>query len=120
MFIRFKLFIVRYRMANFVYHHWVYTSTYWPLSYPFRSLGILCMCVFVESIYGLFRTTRMVLNSPRKIAPRKKMTSQKILEKIIFLFLVFLHSSLSQKMAESQKWELKYRLVNTDTLSDEC
>ena len=87
MFINFKLFFVRYRMANFVYHHWVYTSTYWPLSYPFRSLGILCMCVFVESIYGLFRTTRMVFKSPRKIAPWKELhLEQKILEKIIFLF----------------------------------
>ena len=78
-------------------------------------------CVFVESIYGLIRTTRLVFNFLRENRPVKKMTSQKILEKkTFFCFLVFLHSSLSQRMAESQKWELKYRLVNTTTLSDEC
>ena len=27
-----------YRRGNFVHNHWGYTSIYWPLSYPFRSL----------------------------------------------------------------------------------
>ena len=32
--------IVIYRRSNLVYHHWRYTSIYWPLFYPFRYLII--------------------------------------------------------------------------------
>ena len=35
---RFNPPIVYYKRGNFVYHHWIYTSIYRPLSYPFRSL----------------------------------------------------------------------------------
>ena len=77
-----------------------------------------CVCLLSQSM-DFLELPGWFLTSQEK-SPREKKTSQKILQKIIFLFLVFLHNSLSQRMAESQKWELKYRLVNTDTLSDEC
>ena len=103
-------------MANFVYHHWGYTSIYWPLSYPFRSLGV---CLLSQSMDCL-ELPGWFLTPQEKSSPEKNyILNKKSWKKSFFCFLVFLHSSLSQRMAESQKWELKYRLVNTATLPDE-
>ena len=79
-----------------------------------------CVCLLSQSMDCL-ELPGWFLNPQEKSPPEKNyISNKKSWKKSFFCFLVFLHSSLSQKMAESQKWELKYRLVNTDTLSDEC
>ena len=47
----FQPLIVIYRRGNYVYHHWVCTSIYWPLSYPFRSLATICFSVLEQQTF---------------------------------------------------------------------
>ena len=56
-------------MANFVYHHWVYTSTYWPLSYPLDPLvNHACVRLLSQSMDGF--------KLPKKNRPLKRITSR--------------------------------------------
>ena len=77
----FQPLIVIYRSGNFVYHQWGFTSIYWPLPYPFRSLssrtqnnvflfvgsttlGTLIGCIMklcVQTFQPLIRSTEWVI-----------------------------------------------------------
>ena len=52
----FQPLIVIYIMGNFVYRHWGGTSIYWPLSYPFRPLGMDVLMYILHSMHFDLRT----------------------------------------------------------------